>query len=190
MGFGGHCHHPDHIAIAISKECQRSLAHGFDVASLVGGDGQITPHFFVGQRLDHPEFVASQCAHVTEIEAQPLRCHKGTGLADGSAQHRAQSSVEDMSAAVVSGRIKAARQFNLGGYRVADRYFALGNGSPLNYQSGHRTLSVFHGNDAVGAADGTTVAQLSTAFCIERRLANDDLYLLTLCGMVNGYPTR
>ena len=81
--------------------------------------------------------------------------------------------------------VQTPGQFYRGCDRVAHRDLALLHGPPLNDQSRHRALGVFHRDDAIGAADGAPVAQLSATLCIERRLADDNFYLLAPSGMVH-----
>ena len=93
-----------------------------------------------------------------------------------------------MGAAMVPGRIQAARCFNGGRDLVAHRYLALLHRSALYYQSRHRALGILHHDDPVGTADGPPVAQLPAALGVEGGLADDDLHLLALACVVHRHP--
>ena len=111
-------------------------------------------------------------------EAQPVGSYQRTGLAHVQAEHLPERGVQQVGGGMVAGGVFASDGIDVGVHGLAEADGATGDLAEVDDQAGHDLLGVGDGYPTAVARDVSGVADLATAFGVERGLEQDDLDVL------------
>ena len=155
-------------AVLVAEKCERT---GIDCRPIAGrppGHLEVVPHLFVRDLLDLGRASRGVCSRCVKSKRRRCGRDKRALLAHMRAQHRAERSMEDVRAGVVTrGAVTPAGvDDSFGGLCHAD--LTLAHAAAVD-DCATVSLRVFHRKDAGRRANVPVVAGLAASFWIERR---------------------
>ena len=127
-------------------------------------------------RLDLVKLFVGNRASVTEVEAQSLRRHEGTGLAHMLAQFPPQYRVQNMRRRVVEHNFLPMFPVDEELYFVADLHSAFFHSAAMSGELRRRVLGIDDFKHvAARSRDRAAVAHLPTGFAVKRRLGREQV---------------
>ena len=167
--------HPHPLSVLVVEERQRPERLGLGLRRLDDLDRGVGQDVGVG-RLGHlRQLLGAQGLGMREVEAQPVRGHQRTLLADVVPEHRAQGAVEQVRPGVVPARGVAASDVDHRQCVLEGEDLALLDDGPVDDEPGEHALGVEDPGPARFGGDDTGVAHLATGLGVERGLVQDDL---------------
>ena len=154
--------HPDHVAVLVAEEGDRSHLLGFVLRRLVGAHRLVGEHPSVRQGLDLGQLFASDGLVMAEVEAQAVGRHERSLLLDVGSEHLPEGPVQEMGAGVVAADGLSSFGVDPRQRLLPRLHLAVDHSAGVAYElSGDRIRRVGHAERAGVGADLAGVADLA-----------------------------